>query len=166
MPRQWQSADKQRLRGIPKQGASDIRRNLVLAGQSLLTMIERRQEPSQDRLLIWAQRLLRRKQRNVAAVAVAAKLARIAWADLAKGEAYRPRASSPPASPPRHDLHPDRLHTGAVLAALKTAARRLRRWPAASLDRGSGRRLSEFRSGRRNGSRSNKETVCLPTRET
>jgi hypothetical protein len=63
----------------------------VLAGQSLLTMIERREEPPQDRLLIWAQRLLRRKQRNVAAVAVAAKLARIAWAVLAKGEAYRPR---------------------------------------------------------------------------
>ena len=91
VPRQWQSADKQQLRGIAKQGANDIRRNLVLAGQSLLTMIERRQEPPQDRLLIWAQRLLRRKQRNVAAVAVAAKLARIAWAVLAKGEAYRPR---------------------------------------------------------------------------
>jgi transposase len=94
VPRQWQSADKQQLRGIAKQGANDIRRNLVLAGQSLLTMIERRQEPPQDRLLIWAQRLLRRKQRNVAAVAVAAKLARIAWAVLAKGEAYRPRQRS------------------------------------------------------------------------
>src|SRR5215471_16919459 len=91
VPRQWQSADRQQLRGIPKQGASDIRRNLVLAGQSLLTMIARREEPPQDRLLIWAQHLLRRKQRNVAAVAVAAKLARIAWAVLAKGEAYRPR---------------------------------------------------------------------------
>jgi transposase len=92
LPRQWQSADKQQLRGIAKQGASEIRRNLVLAGQSLLTTIERRQEPPQDRLLIWAQRLLWRKQRNVAAVAVAvaAKLARIAWAVLAKGEACRP----------------------------------------------------------------------------
>jgi hypothetical protein len=50
VPRQWQTADKQQLRGIAKQGASDIRRNLVLAGQSLLTMIERRQEPLQDRL--------------------------------------------------------------------------------------------------------------------
>jgi transposase len=91
VPRQWQSGEKQQLRGVAKQGASDIRRNLVLAGQSLLTMIERRQEPAQDRLLIWAQRLLRRKQRNVAAVAVAAKLARIAWAVIAKGQAYRPR---------------------------------------------------------------------------
>jgi transposase len=91
VPRQWQSADRQQLRGIPKQGASDIRRNLVLAGQSLLTMIERREELPQDRLLIWAQHLLRRKQCDVAAVAVAAKLARIASAVLAKGQAYRPR---------------------------------------------------------------------------
>src|SRR5215469_517211 len=91
VPRQWQSADRQQLRGVAKQGASDIRRNLVLAGQSLLTMIGRREELPQDRLLIWAQRLLRRKPRNVAAVAVAAKLARIAWAVLAKGEAYRSR---------------------------------------------------------------------------
>jgi len=91
VPRQWQSADRQQLRGVAKQGASDIRGNLVLAGQSLLTMIGRREELPQDRLLIWAQRLLRRKPRNVAAVAVAAKLARIAWAVLAKGEAYRSR---------------------------------------------------------------------------
>ena len=40
---------------------------------------------------------------------------------------------------------------GAVLAAVKTAARRLRRWPAARLDRGGARRHAELRSGRRNG---------------
>jgi transposase len=91
MPRQWQSADRQQLRGVAKQGASDIRRNLVLAGQSLLTMIERREELPQNRLLIWAQRLLRRKQCDVTAVAVAAKLARIAWAVLAKGQAQIPQ---------------------------------------------------------------------------
>jgi hypothetical protein len=140
VPRQWQSADKLQLRGIAKQGANDIRGNLVLAGQSLLTMIERRQEPPQDRLLIWAHRLLRRKQRNVAAVAVAAKLARIAriaWAVLAKGEAYRPRqliagercgmtdipttASLAPCSPPSRPL---RGASGGGLRPVLTAAAR------------------------------------------
>jgi transposase len=91
VPCQWQSADKQQLRGIARQGASDLRRNLVLAGHSLLNMVERLTEPPNDRLLIWAQRLVQRKHRNVAAVAVAAKLARIAWAITAKGNAYRPR---------------------------------------------------------------------------
>ena len=91
VPCQWQSADQQRLFGIAKQGANDIRRNLVLAGHSLLTMVQRRKEPPSDRLLIWVRRLGERKNRNVAAVAVAAKLARIAWAVTAKGETYRPR---------------------------------------------------------------------------
>jgi len=54
--------------------ASDIRRNLVLAGHSLLAMVKRRKEPPSDRLLIWVRRLGERKNRNVAAVVVAAKL--------------------------------------------------------------------------------------------
>jgi transposase len=91
VPCQWQSADKQRLRGIARQGASDLRRNLVLAGQSLLTMVLRMKQPPTDPLLLWARRLVQRKTRNVAAVAVAAKLARIAWAIIAKTEPYRPR---------------------------------------------------------------------------
>jgi transposase len=91
VPCQWQSADKQRLFGIARQGASDLRRNLVLAGHSLLTMVGRLKEPPSDGLLLWARRLAARKNRNVAAVAVAAKLARIAWAVIATGEPYRPR---------------------------------------------------------------------------
>jgi hypothetical protein len=67
VPCQWQSADKQRLFGIAKQGANDLRRNLVLAGHSLLTMVMRMPEPPSDRLLLWARRLAARKNRNVAA---------------------------------------------------------------------------------------------------
>jgi hypothetical protein len=63
----------------------------VLAGHSLLTMVGRLKEPPSDGLLLWARRLAARKNRNVAAVAVAAKLARIAWAVIATGEPYRPR---------------------------------------------------------------------------
>src|SRR5689334_20407138 len=51
----------------------------------------------------------------------------------------------------RHDQGPNLPKRGAVLAAVKTAARRLRRWPTASLDRGCARRHPDRRSGRRNG---------------
>jgi transposase len=91
VPRQWQSADKQTLLGIGRQSANETRRHLVLAGQSLITMVNRRKQPPSDKFLLWIYRLSSRKNRNVVAVAVAAKLARIAWAISAKGETYRPR---------------------------------------------------------------------------
>jgi hypothetical protein len=63
------------VRHAKQEGASDIRRNLVLAGHSLLAQVKRRKEPPSDPLLIWVRRRLgERKNRNVAAVAVAAKL--------------------------------------------------------------------------------------------
>ncbi len=45
-----------------------------------------------------------------------------------------------------------------VLACVKTAARRLRRWPAASLDPGCARRPGRTWPGRRNAARPNRET--------
>jgi hypothetical protein len=44
------------------------------------------------------------------------------------------------------------------LACVKTASRRLRRWPAASLDPGCARRPGDLRPGRRNAARPNRET--------
>src|SRR5271169_644816 len=46
---------------------------------------------------------------------------------------------------------PNPAKSGPVLTAVKTAARRLRRWPTASLDRGCARCHGKARSGRRNG---------------
>jgi hypothetical protein len=47
-----------------------------------------------------------------------------------------------------------------VLATVKHATRRLRRWPAAMLDRDCARRLCNLRPGRRNGPlQPNKETL-------
>lgn len=45
-----------------------------------------------------------------------------------------------------------------MLAAVKDASRRLRRWPAAILDRGSARRSNGPRPGRGNAAQPNKET--------
>jgi transposase len=91
IPRQHQSAEKQKLLGIGRQSTNETRRHLVLAGQSLITMVKRRQHPPTDKFLLWVLRLSQRKNRNLAAVAVAAKLARIAWALMAKGQSYRPQ---------------------------------------------------------------------------
>lgn len=91
VPRLRQSADRQMLLGIGRETANETRRHLVLAGQSLITMVKRMKVPPKDKFLLWIYHLQQRKNRNVAAVAVAAKLARIAWALMAKGEAYRPR---------------------------------------------------------------------------
>ena len=51
---------------------------------------------------------------------------------------------------------------GAVLAAVNTAARRVPRWPAASVDRPCARRLTEVRPGRRNAVQPNRETFRCP----
>ena len=91
VPRQHQSAEKQKLLGVGRQSTNETRRHLVLAGQSLITMVKRRQHPPTDKFLLWVLRLSQRKKRNVAAVAVAAKLARIAWALMARGQIYHPQ---------------------------------------------------------------------------
>jgi DNA replication protein DnaC len=56
-------------------------------------------------------------------------------------------------------LHHSHVQRGIVLAAVKHAVRRLRRWPAAMLDRDCARRLGNIRPGRRNG-------PCQPNKET
>ena len=53
---------------------------------------------------------------------------------------------------------PDLPEPGAVLTAVKTAARRLRRWPVARVDPGCARRRDEPWPGRGNGARPNRET--------
>jgi transposase len=92
VPRQQASAESSALHGIGQMRACEMRSYLVLAAQSLLIRANRLKQPPQDRLLIWAGRLLRRKTRNVAVVAVAAKLARIAWAVMAHNQPYRLRS--------------------------------------------------------------------------
>jgi hypothetical protein len=63
------------------------------------------------------------------------------------------------ATAPSLDDGPGLAQLGARLATVKDTARRLRRWPAAILDRGSARHLGERRPGRRNGLvQPNKET--------
>jgi transposase len=88
-PRQQASGEKSRILGISKHGSKELRRTLVLATQTLLTRLMRHAYDTQDRFLNWAKAMVKNKHRNVAAVAVANKLARIAWSVLAKEETYQ-----------------------------------------------------------------------------
>ena len=92
VPTQYSSGEENRLGGIARMRRSETRSNLVMAAQSLLNSVARMEDP-EDPFLRWAKRLLARKPRNVAVIAVAHKLARIAWAVAVTKQPYRPRPS-------------------------------------------------------------------------
>jgi len=79
-----------RLRRISKTGDGYLRRLLVLGATSLLRSLANKTTP----LALWVQGLLARRPRRLVTVAIANKLARIAWAVMAKAEAYRALAAA------------------------------------------------------------------------
>ena len=85
VPRQSSSGGKERLGRISKRGDRYIRKLLVVGATAVLRYAKKGGSPSHA----WAQALLRRKPFKLAAVALANKTARIAWAVLARGEPYR-----------------------------------------------------------------------------
>lgn len=84
-PRQPSSGGKFRLGAITKRGDAYLRRLLIHGARRVLA--NRGQcENAKSR---WAKGLQERRGANIAAVALVAKQARIVWAMLSKGEAYR-----------------------------------------------------------------------------
>jgi len=86
VPREHSTGGKQKLLGISKRGNGYLRRLFVQGARAVLQFREK-QSPG---LRAWLAQLTSRTHYNVAGVALANKLARIAWAVLAKGEVYRP----------------------------------------------------------------------------
>jgi transposase len=84
VPRQDSTGGKQKLGPISKQGDRYLRRILVVGAIAVLQRA--RQHPKK---YPWLTQLLARKPFKVVAVALANKMARIAWALLAKGGTYR-----------------------------------------------------------------------------
>jgi len=84
VPRQDSTGGKEKLGPISKQGDQYLRRILVVGAHAVLKLA--RQQPEK---YPWLTRLLARKPFRVVAVALANKMARIAWALLAKGGTYR-----------------------------------------------------------------------------
>ena len=95
-PREHSSGGKQHLLGISKRGNRQVRTLLVLAAHAVLMGIERRKTDDDghpihlSRLDAWALALKNRIGMVKATVALANKLARIAWAVLVRGEDFNP----------------------------------------------------------------------------
>ena len=85
VPRQNSTGGKQKLGPISKQGDRYLRRILVVGAHAVLQR-PARQHPEK---YPWLTQLLARRPFKVVAVALANKMARIAWALLAKGGTYR-----------------------------------------------------------------------------
>jgi transposase len=85
---------KTRLGRISKAGDKYLRRLFVLGATSLLRSLENKTTP----LALWVQGLLARLSKRAVTVALANKLARVAWVIMARGEAYNPLAAAQIAS--------------------------------------------------------------------
>jgi transposase len=90
VPRQHSSGGKERLLGISKRGDGYLRRQLTHGARALVAVAKGGREGG---LWSWIGGLLARRPYNVVVAAVANKLARIAWALLSRGEAYRAAAA-------------------------------------------------------------------------
>jgi len=83
VPRQYSTGGKPKLLGISKRGDSYLRTLLIHGARSALRTAHRK--PIGER---WLNRLRERRHPNIAAVALANKNARIAWALLARDRIY------------------------------------------------------------------------------
>ena len=84
-PKQNSSGGKERLGRISKMGDRYLRTLLVVGAASVL----RHPKTSPSTVKTWAVGLLEKKPFKLAAVALANKMARIAWAIMARGETFR-----------------------------------------------------------------------------
>jgi len=85
-PKQHSSGGKQRLGQMTKQGNTYLRALLIHGARAAVNS----PRAAPDRLLRWARALAERSGKNKAAVALANKLARIAWRLLVSGGTYQP----------------------------------------------------------------------------
>jgi transposase len=90
VPREHSTGGKQRLYRITKRGDAYLRTLLIHGARSALRCAGEKQ----DRLLRWAVKLADKRGMNVAATALANKLARVVWALLAYGRVYVPAWSN------------------------------------------------------------------------
>jgi transposase len=85
VPRQHSSGGKERLGRISKRGDGYLRKLLVHGARTVLLWSRRKKETRSP----WLEALLARRPTNVVLVAMANKTARVVWALLSRGEAFR-----------------------------------------------------------------------------
>jgi transposase len=86
VPRQHSTGGRDRLLGISKRGDVYLRNLLIHGARAVLRFVERKQ----DRTSRWATALKRRRHSNVAVVAMANKIARVAYAVMTTSKPYDP----------------------------------------------------------------------------
>jgi transposase len=85
VPRQHSTGGRSTLKGISKRGDSYLRTLLIHGGRTVVRVADK----YQDRKNRWVSDVDQRRGKNIAAVAVANKNARIAWALLSKKTTYQ-----------------------------------------------------------------------------
>jgi transposase len=85
-PKEHSTGGKQRMGGISRAGHERLRQLLVTGATAVIRLATR---PGNKLATDWLLKLLQRRPRKLAAVALANKMARIAWAMMTSGEAYR-----------------------------------------------------------------------------
>lgn len=85
VPRQHSSGGKQRLGRTSKSGQRDIRRLLIIGAMAVISGTKVRPPAGNS----WLGRILTRKPRMLAAIALANKMARMLWAMITKDEEFR-----------------------------------------------------------------------------
>ena len=85
VPRQHSTGGKSRLGKVSRMGQRDIRRLLIIGAMAVVRCAVRRGASAGS----WLARMLARKPRMLVAVALANRMARIAWALMTKKEVYK-----------------------------------------------------------------------------
>ena len=94
VPRQATTGGKPRLLGITKRGNTYLRTLLIHGARAALPSLSAKQTAMGE----WLRSLVGRAHKNKVVVALAGKLARIAWAVLRSGESYAAKVSHPMAT--------------------------------------------------------------------
>lgn len=99
VPRQHSTGGKTNLLGISKRGDTYLRTLLIHGARAVIRVAPAKRKPDD-----WINRLIGRRNKNIAAVAVANRNARIAWALLTRQEDYKApehrHLPAPPAAAP------------------------------------------------------------------
>ena len=90
VPKQNGTGGKMQLGRISKMGDRYLRKLLVLGATAGLS----RARAGRDAMALWTRNLKARRPPRLVSVALANKMARIAWAIMAQGEVYRPEAAA------------------------------------------------------------------------
>lgn len=94
VPRQHSSGQRQCLGSISKRGNGYLRKLLIQGAHAVLRHVRRRMAAGQDTGQPWVEQLLARRPHNVVAVALANKMARMAWVLLRREQTWRSPAAA------------------------------------------------------------------------